>query len=50
MTVIDKKTGQIVDIPVFLDQDGNMIIIDTPKGRDIGEYEVIVCSKIYNSV
>ena len=50
MTVIDKKTGQIVDIPVFIDQDGEMIIIDSPKGRDIGDYEIIVCSTIHNSV
>ena len=50
MTVIDKETGQVVDTAGFIDQDGNVVIFDTPKGRDIGEYTVIVCSKIYNSV
>ena len=50
MTVIDKKTGQVIDIPAFLDQDGEIIIVDMPRGRDIGDYEVIVCSMIHNSV
>ena len=26
------------------------MIFDTPKGRDIGEYTVIICSEIHNSV
>jgi len=50
ITVIDKDTGQVIDIPAFLDQDGEIIIIDTPKGKDIGDYEVIVCSMIHNSI
>ena len=50
ITIIDKKTGQIIDLPCFIDQNGEVILIDTPKGRDIGEYTVIICSMIHNSV
>lgn len=50
ITVIDKKTGWVIKIPAFLDQNGQIVLIDTPKGRDIGDYEVIVCSMIHNSV
>ena len=40
----------MVDVDGFIDQDGNLVIFDKPTGRDIGEYEVIICSKIHNSV
>ena len=38
--VIDKKTGFQVDVPGFIDHNGDLVIIKTPEGRDIGEYEV----------
>ena len=38
--VIDKKTGEEIEVPGFLTPDGEVVIIDTPEGRDIGEYEV----------
>ena len=48
VTVIDKETGFEIDIPAFINPDGEIILIEIPENRDIGEFEVIVCSKIYN--
>lgn len=49
VTVVDKKTGRKIVIPSFITPDGQVIIIETPDNRDIGEFEVFVCSTIYNS-
>lgn len=49
VTVIDKKTGREIQIPSFITPEGQVIIIETPDNRDIGEFEVFVCSTIYNS-
>lgn len=48
--VVDKKTGQVITTPAFISPDGKIIIIDTPEDENVGEYEVKVCSKIFNSL
>ena len=48
--MIDKKTGIIIDVAAFISQDGGIILIDTPESKDIGEYEIRVCSTIFNSL
>lgn len=40
----------MIVVPAFISPDGDIILIDPPKGGDIGEYEVRVCSKILNSI
>jgi len=46
--IVDKKTGAIIQVPAFITPDGEVILIDTPDNRDIGSYEIRVCSTIYN--
>ena len=48
--VIDKKIGTIIDEPAFITIEGEVILIDTLEGGDIGDYEVKICSMILNSL
>ena len=38
------------EYPAFFDTDGTLIILDGPSTKDIGEYEVKICSTIENAL
>ena len=45
---MDNETGEVIVVPGFITPDGDVIFFDTPSNKDIGDYEVKVCSTIYN--
>ena len=46
----DRTAGKLIILPVFLSLDGGIVLITSPTNEDIGNYEIKVCSTIYNSL